>query len=120
MQVEGVTITPLPVEHGKDYTCIGYEFGQPESRVIYLSDVSYIPEKTLDYILSKPTHLLVLDALRLPPFPYIMLTRTQCSYHSYPTHLSFPDSIKYAKQVSNTNHCNTKRGGSVFTQHIHR
>lgn len=64
--VAGLKITPLPVEHGKDYTSFGFLFG----RVVYISDVSRVYERTmkvLDELAASEggVELLVIDALKL-------------------------------------------------------
>ncbi|CEM11337.1 unnamed protein product [Vitrella brassicaformis CCMP3155] len=61
--LEKFKIMPLPVWHGKDYICYGFEFGEKE-RFVYLSDVSAVPEATMAYLKGGPRiATLVLDAL---------------------------------------------------------
>ena len=55
---DGLELTPLPVEHGKNWECFGYRFGD----VSYISDASEISEKTADLV--RGSTILVLDALR--------------------------------------------------------
>ena len=58
LQIEGLSITPLPVFHGGDYICMGFEFSPasppgastPHDRFVYLSDVSKIPEEIMRWI----------------------------------------------------------------------
>eukprot|EP00898_Chlorokybus_atmophyticus_P000561 jgi/Chlat1/1505/Chrsp12S02078 len=57
-QIEGLTITPLPVFHGGTYISNGYRVGN----VCYISDVSKIPDETRPLLID--CDLLVLDALR--------------------------------------------------------
>lgn len=74
------TFTPLPVEHGSDYISMGFliKYSPPPAsggaegtrslaQVVYISDVSKIPEETFDIIhsaaASAPINLLVLDTL---------------------------------------------------------
>ena len=69
----GLKMTPLPVIHGEDFISNGYAFSLKASskekvKVIYLSDISRMPEKTLEYIREhtpQPIHILVVDALLL-------------------------------------------------------
>ncbi|MCX8276650.1 MAG: MBL fold metallo-hydrolase [Dehalococcoidia bacterium] len=56
--VDALTFTPLPVEHGKNQECFGFRFGP----VSYISDASGISEETAKLI--EGSDLLVLDALR--------------------------------------------------------
>lgn len=55
---DGLTLTPLPVEHGKNLESFGFRFGP----VSYISDASAISEETAKLI--EGSELLVLDALR--------------------------------------------------------
>jgi phosphoribosyl 1,2-cyclic phosphodiesterase len=57
-EVDGLTLTPLPVEHGRNYEIFGYRFGS----VSYVSDASAISDQTAEMIAG--SDLLVLDALR--------------------------------------------------------
>ncbi|MEX0763127.1 MAG: MBL fold metallo-hydrolase, partial [Dehalococcoidia bacterium] len=57
-EVEGLTLTPLPVWHGRPFTCFGFRFGD----VCYISDVSEIPGETARLV--EGCGLLILDALR--------------------------------------------------------
>ena len=57
-KADGLELTPLPVEHGKNWECFGYRFGD----VSYISDASAISEKTSDLV--RGSEILVLDALR--------------------------------------------------------
>jgi phosphoribosyl 1,2-cyclic phosphodiesterase len=56
--IDGLTMTPLPVEHGRNYEAFGYRFGP----VSYISDASGISDETAALI--NGTELLILDALR--------------------------------------------------------
>ncbi len=57
-RVDGLNLTPLPVEHGNGHEVFGYRFG----KVSYVSDASAISENTAALIAG--SELLVLDALR--------------------------------------------------------
>ena len=57
-KVQGLTLTPLPVEHGKGFTTSGFRFGD----VCYVPDTSQIPDETAR--LMAGCDLLILDALR--------------------------------------------------------
>ena len=53
----------IPVEHGKGYQCLGFVFGT-QTRVVYLSDVSFIGEQTLTFLRSLPfISILIIDCL---------------------------------------------------------
>lgn len=56
----GVQVVPIPVLHGTP-ECVGYRFGS----VAYLTDCSYIPDKSLDRL--RGLEVLVLDCVRLAP-----------------------------------------------------
>ncbi|MBT3555445.1 MAG: MBL fold metallo-hydrolase [Chloroflexi bacterium] len=57
-RADGLELTPLPVEHGKNWECFGYRFGD----VSYISDASHISEETAELI--RGSEILVVDALR--------------------------------------------------------
>ncbi len=57
-KADGLELTPLPVEHGQNWECFGYRFGD----VSYISDASAISEKTANLV--RGSEILVLDALR--------------------------------------------------------
>ena len=59
----GLTITPLPVDHGPRTMAFGYRFGD----VVYVSDASGIPDATAE--LMNDAELMVMDALR-PAHPH--------------------------------------------------
>lgn len=80
LEVEGLSITPLPVLHGGEYVCLGFEFSPahqrqegevPADRFVYLSDVSEIPPKIMSSITrggaGSPPRVLVIDALKRTP-----------------------------------------------------
>ena len=56
--VFGLTITPLPVDHGPRANAFGYRFGD----VVYVSDASGIPDATARLMLD--ADVMVMDALR--------------------------------------------------------
>ena len=58
----GLTMTTVPLEHGRGYICQGFVFGTKD-RVAYLSDVSAVPAETHALLMQKPIKLLVLDCL---------------------------------------------------------
>lgn len=58
LEVAGVPVIPLPVQHGSK-ECVGYRIGS----VAYVTDCSYIPAESLDRM--KGLSVLVLDCLRL-------------------------------------------------------
>ncbi len=56
--VEGLALTPLPVEHGRGFTTSGFRFGG----VSYVPDTSCIPDDTAR--LMEGSEVLIIDALR--------------------------------------------------------
>eukprot|EP00850_Spirogloea_muscicola_P024242 SM000513S17639 [mRNA] locus=s513:489:3125:+ [translate_table: standard] len=88
--VEGLTVTPLPVMHGEDYVCLGFLFGAARQRVAYISDVSRIPPET-DAVLQpaasgSPLDILILDCL----------FKKRASHN---THLCYPQSLEVIKRL---------------------
>jgi len=59
--VHGIKFTPFILDHGPNNTALGFRFGS----VVYLSDLSGIPEETRHQIASEPIELLIIDALRV-------------------------------------------------------
>lgn len=72
----GLTFRALPVLHGGEYVCFGFDITGPGGgRVVYLSDVKHVPEDVMASILAEPRpDLLVLDALSdIPHFSHLSL-----------------------------------------------
>lgn len=63
----GLTMIPLPILHGEDLVSLGFAFSKGETNVVYLSDISRMPEKTAKYIINilPPTDILIVDSLTL-------------------------------------------------------
>mmetsp|Transcript_69600 Transcript_69600/g.215167 ORF Transcript_69600/g.215167 Transcript_69600/m.215167 type:complete len:394 (-) Transcript_69600:85-1266(-) len=63
----GLRMTPLPVVHGEDYHyMLAFEFGAQPHRFIYMSDVSRIPDKTMEALKAGgQIETMVLDCLFL-------------------------------------------------------
>mmetsp|Transcript_20356 Transcript_20356/g.67983 ORF Transcript_20356/g.67983 Transcript_20356/m.67983 type:complete len:319 (-) Transcript_20356:3196-4152(-) len=59
----GLEIRTLPVEHGPDCICYGFDFGVRD-RVVYLSDFTSISEEVYEVIEEREVSILVLDSLR--------------------------------------------------------
>ena len=74
----GVTITPIPVMHGKSHI-FGYRIGN----MAYMTDVSEIPESS--FALLENLDLLLLDCLR---------------EKSHPTHINFEQSLAYISRIN--------------------
>jgi len=82
-RIGGLTITPLPVEHGTVET-VGYLFETEAGfRTAYLPDVKLIPDETMT--LLEKLDLLIIDALRESP-------------HS--THLSLGEALEISQKLS--------------------
>lgn len=62
---EGMWVTPLPVEHGRDYTSLGFAFGVGSAggAFIYISDVSTIYTETMSWLQRTKIAVLVLDGM---------------------------------------------------------
>jgi len=78
IKVRDVTITPLPVSHGK-VLVYGYRIND----FSYITDVKKIPEKTRDSI--RGSKILVLSGLRWEP--------------PHPTHLTIPEAVAIAEEL---------------------
>lgn len=73
----GVTITPIPVMHGKSHI-FGYRIGN----MAYMTDVSEIPESS--FSLLQDLDIVLLDCLR---------------EKSHPTHINFEQSLAYIGRI---------------------
>lgn len=73
-----VTITPLPVVHGK-VNVMGYRLND----ISYITDVKEVPEHTRELI--KGSKLLVLGGLRWSP--------------EHPTHMTIPEAVELAEEL---------------------
>ncbi|MHB0858078.1 MAG: MBL fold metallo-hydrolase [Anaerolineae bacterium] len=76
--VQGVVVTPVPVQHGGLAGCQGYRVGG----MAYIPDVKVIPERSM--ALLEGLDLLIINCLRIRP-------------HS--THLSLEESLRYAERL---------------------
>jgi phosphoribosyl 1,2-cyclic phosphodiesterase len=85
-----IHIEVLPVWHGENYMCSGFAFGgiNGTERLVYLSDVSEIPDQTWDRILCKPTDVLILDCLRHAP--------------DHPTHITSEQALNIIRRIRPT------------------
>ena len=75
--IHGVTVTPIPVWHGK-WPIFGYRIGN----FAYITDVSEIPARSM--ALLEGLDVLLLDSLRLVP---------------HPTHFSFDQAAEQANRI---------------------
>ena len=76
-----VSITPLPVLHGK-VTTVGYRIDLPSGySVAYIPDVKEVPEKT--FTLLQDLDLLIIDAL---------------GPNTHPTHLSIDEAVEISQK----------------------
>lgn len=80
-------IIPLPVWHGEDLISYGYAFSVQRKdgtnvNVLYISDVSRVPEETMDFIQRRlpPTDILIVDTLRW--------------HGKHPTHFSLDEAME--------------------------
>lgn len=77
-KVHGIKIIPLEIMHGK-ISILGFRI----NNVAYITDCSYIPEKTYKYL--KGLDVLVMDCLR---------------YTAHPTHVNVEESLKIVKRIN--------------------
>jgi phosphoribosyl 1,2-cyclic phosphate phosphodiesterase len=77
-EVEGITITPIPVDHG-DMAIYGFRVGD----VAYITDAKSLPDQSID--LLSGLDVLILNALR---------------FESHPTHLTISEAIDLALQLN--------------------
>ena len=73
-----IVVTPLPVRHGV-LNVLGWMFSSGEARAAYVTDVSYVPERTLREL--RGCRLLVVGTLRMQP---------------HATHFSFEEALQFA------------------------
>lgn len=86
----GLEVIPLPVDHGADFKCAGFQFGRKDV-VVYISDVSRIPEETMEHLRSIPRiRLFVIDTLR--PINYEKATRPM-------VHFDLADALQSIRQL---------------------
>ena len=87
MNVQGLEIIPLPVWHGDDLISYGFAFSLEGTNILYISDISRMVPKTLQYILKKlpPTDILIVDSL-MPELPHSV-------------HFSATQAIDLSKQI---------------------
>jgi len=81
----GLEVQAVPLWHGSDYLCQGFLFGA-EEKVIYFSDVSEVPEATMEAVQAAgQISLLVVDAL---------FEKT-----SHVSHFSLDDAVNLARKL---------------------
>ncbi len=87
-EVCGLKFRGIPLPHGNNSTCLGFQFGS----VVYLSDVSHIPDRVMEFLMTLPVlRLLIIDALRIKD--------TNPSHMNLPQALSFISAIKPDRAV---------------------
>lgn len=82
--VSGLAITPIPVMHGEDLISNGYLIGN-RKKVLYLSDISRMPEASLSTIKQYDIDILIVDAL--------------CMTFKHPTHFNLDQAIALCKEI---------------------
>lgn len=78
----------IPVWHGENYTCLGFGFGRKDKRLVYISDVSEIPETTMNHLArggAGTIAVLVLDAMTYD--------------NTRPTHQSVKDALSIVRAL---------------------
>lgn len=81
---DNLSVTPVTVLHGEDLESLGFVFGR-RHRVVYLSDVSRIPDATMAAITAHPVDVLITDALFLNK--------------DHPTHMSLPQAMDVIDRI---------------------
>ncbi len=72
----------VPLPHGTDSTCLGFQFGP----VVYFSDVSSLPDRVLEFLISLPLlRVFIIDALRIKD--------------TNAAHLNLPQALAVVQQV---------------------
>lgn len=100
-----VTITPLPVTHGK-VNVVGYRLND----ISYITDVKEVPQETRELI--KGSELLVLGGLRWAP--------------EHPTHMTIPEAVEVAEElkvpqtylIHMNSYVNHEESGRKLPEHI--
>jgi phosphoribosyl 1,2-cyclic phosphate phosphodiesterase len=77
IEIDGLVFEPIKVYHGR-LEINGYRFG----RCAYISDVSFIPEETMERL--KDLEILIVDALR---------------FRSHPTHFNFEQALRIVARL---------------------
>ncbi len=77
LEIDGLLIEPIKVYHGR-LEINGYRFG----RCAYISDVSFIPEETMEKL--KDLEILIVDALR---------------FRAHPTHFNFEQALQIVARL---------------------
>eukprot|EP01029_Cantina_marsupialis_P006660 TRINITY_DN17347_c1_g3_i1.p1 TRINITY_DN17347_c1_g3~~TRINITY_DN17347_c1_g3_i1.p1 ORF type:complete len:326 (-),score=61.48 TRINITY_DN17347_c1_g3_i1:274-1251(-) len=84
-ETQGLTFTPLPVEHGSDLISLGFLFGK-EQKVAYIPDVSKVLPETWEILNeNSPLDLLITDAI----FPK----------RKHSTHMNLVEAIDFARHL---------------------
>jgi len=79
----GLGIMSVPVQHGRDYICQAFIFGE-QQRVAYLSDVSAVPTETMEVLETKKIDILIVDTL---------------FEKMHPVHFGLADAVALAKKL---------------------
>jgi len=77
--IAGFQIFPIPVTHGKP-EILGYGFG----KLVFITDASAIPAKSMELLKNNPPDILILNALRFRP---------------HPTHFNLTEALDVAKTI---------------------
>lgn len=77
-QVEGVSVTPIPMKHGPHFDVLGFRFGN----FGYCTDTNYIPDSSIELLAGVETF--VVGALRESP---------------HPTHFNVEQAVEVAQRV---------------------
>lgn len=87
LDVEGLSVVPLPVMHGEDFLSYGFAFTCGKTNIVYLSDISRMLPETMDFIHHKlpPTDILIVDSL----YPQ----------GTHPVHYSMAQAITVVNQI---------------------
>ncbi len=67
INIDGINFTPIPLVHSKNTT--GYLIESADKTIAYLTDCAGIPEKSMEFLLSKKIDKCYIDACHAPNYP---------------------------------------------------
>ncbi len=102
-EVCGLKFRAIPVPHGDDCTCLGFQFGP----VVYLSDLSSVPDRVFEFLRKLPMFkVLIIDALSVKK-----------EYHA---HLNLPQALNIIKHAMPERAILTGCGHEFFYSDVRR
>jgi len=87
--VEGLEVEAFAVEHGPRFLSLGFSFGPSDAKFVYISDVSSVPEHSMELLQAyDQIATLVVDCLDPGD-----------SGFTYPTHFSLPQALELVRAL---------------------